>query len=552
MRSDIIKKGPGRASQRAALKALGLTDEEIRRPFVAVVSAQSDYVPGHMNLKSVSDAVKAGIRMGGGVPFEFETIGVCDGIAMNHKGMKYSLCSRELIADSIEVMLTAHPLDAAVFIPNCDKIVPGMMMAAVRMNLPSIFVSGGPMLAGHYKGKKVGFSDISEAQGAYAAGNMTKKELKEMEDETCPGCGCCSGMYTANSMNCLVEAIGMALPGSGTIPAVKSARLRLAKKTGFRVMELLEHDVKPLDIVNTESIENAIRTDMALGCSTNTVLHLIAIVHEAGRSLSMKTFDELGKNTPQICKLSPAGSDFIEDLDEVGGIESVLKELARNGLVHTDALTVSGTVGERIATAPDADGKVIRKVSDPYRKDGGIAVLYGNLAPEGSVVKQGAVAPSMMCHEGPARVFDCEEDASKAIMEGKINPGDVVVIRYEGPKGGPGMREMLNPTSALCGYGLGDKVALITDGRFSGATKGAAVGHISPEAASGGLIALVQEGDRIKIDIPARKIELLVREDEIERRRTAWKGAPNRNLQGYIKRYAKEVSSGAQGAVFER
>ena len=552
MRSDTIKKGPGRASQRAALKALGLTDDEIKRPFIAVVCAQSDYVPGHMNLKSVAEAVKAGIRMAGGIPFEFETIGVCDGIAMNHKGMKYSLCSRELIADSVEVMLTAHPLDAAVFIPNCDKIVPGMMIAAARMNLPSIFVSGGPMLAGHYKGRKVGFSDVSEAQGAYAAGKMTGKDLSEMENKACPGCGCCSGMYTANSMNCLVEAIGMALPGNGTIPAVKSARLRLAKETGARVMELLKNDIRPLDIINKNSIENAIRTDMALGCSTNTVLHLIAIAHEAGYSLTMKTFDKIGRDTPQICRLSPVGTDFIEDLDEAGGIESVLKELSKGGLIRTDALTVSGTVGERIGNAPDADGKIIRHVSNPYRQDGGIAVLYGNLAPDGSVVKQGAVAPGMMCHEGPARVFDCEEDASSAIMDGKIKPGDVVVIRYEGPKGGPGMREMLNPTSALCGYGLGDSVALITDGRFSGATKGAAVGHISPEAASGGLIALVQEGDHIKIDIPARKIDLLVGGDEIKRRRKAWKGAPDRGLHGYIRRYAKEVSSGAQGAVFER
>lgn len=552
MRSDTIKKGPERASQRAALKALGLTDDEIRRPFVAVVCAQSDYIPGHMNLKLVAEAVKAGIRLAGGVPFEFETIGVCDGIAMNHKGMKYSLCSRELIADSIEVMLTAHPMDAAVFIPNCDKIVPGMMIAAARMNLPSIFVSGGPMYAGHFRGKRVGFSDVSEAQGAFAAGKMSAADLAELENEACPGCGSCSGMYTANSMNCLVEAIGMALPGNGTIPAVKSARLRLAKETGSRVMELLKLDLKPLDILNRKSIENAIRTDMALGCSTNTVLHLIAIAHEAGVDLSMKLFDKLGETTPQICKLNPAGSDFIEDLDAVGGIESVLKELASKGLMHTDAVTVGGTVAERIARARDADGQVIRRLSSPYRKDGGIAVLYGNLAPDGSVVKQGAVAPDMMCHEGPARVFDCEEDASAAIMGGKIKPGDVVVIRYEGPKGGPGMREMLNPTSALCGYGLGDSVALITDGRFSGATKGAAVGHVSPEAAAGGLIALVEEGDRIRVDISSRRVDLLVDDAELKRRRTAWKGAPDRQLHGYLRRYAEQVSSGAQGAVFER
>jgi len=552
MRSDLIKKGPERASHRALLKALGLLDSEIERPFVAVVCSKSDYIPGHMHLGTIADAVKAGIREAGGVPFEFETIGVCDGIAMNHTGMKYSLCSRELIADSIEVMLTAHPLDAAVFIPNCDKIVPGMIMAAARLNLPSIFISGGPMYAGNYKGRRIGFNDVSEAVGSFAAGKIGETELHELEEAACPGCGSCSGMYTANSMNCLTEAIGLSLPGSGTIPAATAARLRLAKSAGIRVMELYNENIKVLDILNEKSIENAIRSDMALGCSSNTVLHLIAIAHEAGYEIKMETFDEIGHTTPQLCKLSPASSVFIEDLNLVGGIQSLMKELAKGGKLHTDALTVSGTIAQRIAKVSSADGDIIRPYQNPFRKDGGIAILSGNLAPDGSVVKQGAVAPHMMVFEGPARVFDCEEDASSAILAGKIKTGDVVVIRFEGPKGGPGMREMLSPTSALCGYGLGESVALITDGRFSGATKGAAVGHVSPEAASGGLIGLVEEGDHILIDIPARKLSLLVDETEIIRRRDNFKGAPDRNLKGYLKRYASMVSSGARGAVFEK
>lgn len=552
MRSDLIKKGPERASHRALLKALGLLDSEIERPFVAVVCSKSDYIPGHMHLGTIADAVKAGIREAGGVPFEFETIGVCDGIAMNHTGMKYSLCSRELIADSIEVMLTAHPLDAAVFIPNCDKIVPGMIMAAARLNLPSIFISGGPMYAGNYKGRRIGFNDVSEAVGSFAAGKIGETELHELEEAACPGCGSCSGMYTANSMNCLTEAIGLSLPGSGTIPAATAARLRLAKSAGIRVMELYNEKIKVLDILNEKSIENAIRSDMALGCSSNTVLHLIAIAHEAGYEIKMETFDEIGHTTPQLCKLSPASSVFIEDLNLVGGIQSLMKELAKGGKLHTDALTVSGTIAQRIAKVSSADGDIIRPYQNPFRKDGGIAILSGNLAPDGSVVKQGAVAPHMMVFEGPARVFDCEEDASSAILAGKIKAGDVVVIRFEGPKGGPGMREMLSPTSALCGYGLGESVALITDGRFSGATKGAAVGHVSPEAASGGLIGLVEEGDHILIHIPARKLSLLVDETEIKRRRDNFKGAPDRNLKGYLKRYASMVSSGARGAVFEK
>lgn len=503
-----------------------------------------------MHLRTIADAVKAGIRDAGGVPFEFETIGVCDGISMNHKGMKYSLCSRELIADSIEVMLTAHPLDAAVFIPNCDKIVPGMLMAAARLNLPSIFISGGPMFAGNFRGKRVGFNDVSEAVGSYAAGKISGEDLHELEEAVCPGCGSCSGMYTANSMNCLTEAVGLQLPGGGTAPAATARRLRLAKEAGFRVMELYEQNIRPLDILTPDAIENAIRTDMALGCSSNTVLHLLAIAHEAGCDIEMSLFDKLGRTTPQLCKLNPASDVFIEDLDRAGGIQSVMKELARTGLLHTQALTCTGTVAERITRAPDADGEIVRTLEAPFRADGGLAILYGNLAPEGAVVKQGAVAPHMMTFEGPARVFDCEEDASAAILGGKIRPGDVIVIRFEGPKGGPGMREMLSPTSTLCGYGLGDSVALITDGRFSGATKGAAVGHVSPEAAAGGPIGLIREGDRIRIDIPSRKLDLLVDGEELARRREAGIHAPDRALSGYLKRYASLVTSGARGAVF--
>ena len=554
MRSDLIKEGPTRASHRALLKALGITDSEMKRPFVAVVCSASEYIPGHMHLKNIAEGVKAGIRAAGGVPFEFNTIGVCDGIAMNHKGMKYSLCSRELIADSIEVMLMAHPLDAAVFIPNCDKIIPGMLLGAIRLNIPSIFVSGGPMYAGRLKGRRIGFNDISEAVGSFAAGKIGAEELKEYENETCPGCGSCSGMYTANSMNCLTEAIGMSMPGSGTIPAVKSARIRLAKETGERIMDLLAQNIRPLDIINEKSIENAISTDMALGCSTNSVLHLTAIANEACVAIDMSMFDEIGRRTPQICKLNPApgSTHFIEDLDEAGGIQSVMKELALTGNIKTDALTVSGSVEDRIKAACDADGVVIRRLDNPYSKDGGIAILYGNLAVEGCVVKKGAVQPEMMVHEGPARVFDCEEDSCAAILEGTIKPGDVVVIRYEGPKGGPGMREMLAPTSTLAGFGLDTSVALLTDGRFSGATKGSAVGHISPEAAAGGVIAFIEEGDRILIDIPSRRIELLVDAAEIERRRKNWKGAPDRQLTGYLKRYAAQVTSGSRGAIFEK
>ena len=550
MRSDYMKEGVSRAPHRSLLKALGVTDGEMKRPFVAVVSSKSDFIPGHMHLDSVTKAVESGIRNAGGVPFTFNTIGVCDGLSMNHKGMKYSLCSRELIADSIEVMLTAHPVDAVVFIPNCDKIVPGMLMAACRMNLPSIFVSGGPMLPGRDGGRKVGLNEVFEAVGSVAAGTRDAASLCELENTACPSCGSCSGMYTANSMNCLTEAIGMALPGNGTIPAVYSARLRLAKETGERVMELLEQDLRPKDILTPEAFENALRADMAIGCSSNTVLHITAISYAAGCPINLEQIDAIGRKTPQICKLNPASQVFITDLDGVGGIQSMLKELDKGGMIHRDLPTVSGTVGERIDAAREADGEVIRHLDNPFRKDGGIAILFGNLAQEGAVVKQGAVAPSMMVHTGPAKVFDCEEDASEAITGGKIVPGDVVVIRYEGPKGGPGMREMLNPTATIAGMGLGESVALITDGRFSGATRGASIGHVSPEAAAGGVIALVEDGDAISIDIPGRKLELLVDEETLAARRKAWK-VPAQELSGYAKRYAQHVTSGSKGAVFD-
>ncbi len=551
MRSDLMKEGSTRAPHRSLLRALGLTDSEMKRPFIAVVNSASDYIPGHRHLKEIGEAVKAGIRSAGGVPFEFNTIGVCDGLSMNHKGMKYSLCSRELIADSVEVMLTAHPMDAAVFIPNCDKIVPGMLLAACRMNLPSIFVSGGPMLPGLHNGVRFGLSEMFEAVGSYAAGKIDAAELTELENCACPTCGSCSGMYTANSMNCLSEAIGLALPGNGSIPAVMSARIRLAKEAGERIMELYRQNIRPSDILTAKAFENALRSEMALGCSTNTVLHLTAVAYEMGVGLDIADIDRISRETPQICKLNPASQVFITDLNEVGGIPAVLKELSRGGMIHEDCLTVSGTVGDRLRQAPDADGEIIRRLEHPFRKDGGIAVLKGNIAPEGAVVKQGAVAPEMMQHSGPSRCFDSEEEASDAILSGKIREGDVVVIRYEGPKGGPGMREMLTPTSALTGMGLGSSVALITDGRFSGATRGAAVGHVSPEAAVGGPIALIRDGDLIDVDITNRTLNLHVDEAELETRRGAWK-APHKELSGYLKRYAQQVTSGARGAVFEK
>ena len=544
-----MKGGPSRAPQRSLLRALGLSDMELTRPFIGVVCSKSDYIPGHKHLGEIAEAVKAGIRNAGGVPFEFETIGVCDGLAMGHQGMKYSLCSRELIADSIEVMLTAHPLDAVVFIPNCDKIVPGMVMAACRLNLPSIFVSGGPMLPGKHKDTRFGLSEMFEAVGSYASGKIDLDELTDMEKSACPSCGSCSGMYTANSMNCLTEAIGLALPGNGSIPAVMSARTALAKQAGERIMELLKQNLRPKDILNEKAFENALRSDMALGCSSNTVLHLLAIAYEAGVNVTMDLIDEISKTTPQLCKLNPASEVFITDLNEVGGIQSVLKELAKAGLVHTDIPTVSGTVGERMQNYPAADGEVIRTIENAFRKDGGIAILKGNIAPEGAVVKQGAVAPEMMVHSGPARCFNCEEDASEAILGGKIKAGDVVIIRYEGPKGGPGMREMLNPTSEIAGMGLGSTVALITDGRFSGASRGASIGHVSPEAAVGGPIALVEEGDIIKINIPENRLELAVSDEELARRKAGWTPREPKVKTGYLARYASMVTSGNRGAI---
>ena len=552
MRSDLIKEGPSRAPHRSLLRALGIDELEMKRPFVAVVNSKSDYIPGHMHLDKIAEQVKAGIRNAGGVPFEFFTIGVCDGLAMNHKGMKYSLCSRELIADSIEVMLTAHPLDAIVFIPNCDKIVPGMLLAACRLNLPCIFINGGPMLPGKSTETKnpIGLSEQFEYVGANSVGKMSAENLEQTAFTACPTCGSCSGMYTANSMNCLTESIGMSLPGSGTIPAVYSARLRLAKMAGERVMELLKEDIKPSDIITEKAIQNAMRTDMAIGCSTNTILHLTAVAHAAGHDIDLADLNDMGNSTPQICKLNPASSVFITDLNDVGGMQAVIKELASGGLINTDCLTVNGTVADRIAKAPDADGVVIRKLDNPFSKDGGIAVLKGNLAQEGAVVKKGAVAPEMMQHKGPAKCYDSEEEAIAAITGGKVVAGDVVVIRYEGPKGGPGMREMLSPTSAIIGMGLGSEVALLTDGRFSGATRGASIGHVSPEAAVGGTIALVEDGDEIEIDIPARVLRVNVSDEVLAERRKNW-SAPKQNLTGYLKRYAQHVTSGSRGAVFE-
>ncbi|MCR4441538.1 MAG: dihydroxy-acid dehydratase [Peptococcaceae bacterium] len=551
MKSSLIKDGPTKAPHRSLLKALGVTDAEMKRPFVGIVNSHNEFIPGHQHLREIGENVKAGVRYGGGVPFEFSTIGVCDGIAMNHLGMKYSLASRELIADSVETMIMAHPMDALVFVTNCDKIVPGMMMAAARLNIPSIFISGGPMQAGWYKGERIALSNLFEAVGRHSQGKMSDEELAEMETAACPGCGSCAGMYTANSMNCLTEALGMALPGNGTIPAVRAARRRLAKMTGERIMELLKMNLRPRDILTEAAFVNAMRTDMALGCSTNTVLHLTAIAHEAGVKLDLDMIDKISRSTPQLCKLSPAGPTFIEDLDSEGGIMAVMKELSKAGLIDTGVKTTAGAnLEEILQKAQPARGEVIRTLDNPFRKDGGIAVLKGNLAPEGAVVKQGAVAENMMVHRGPARVYDSEEEATAAILGGSIKKGDVVVIRYEGPRGGPGMREMLTPTSALAGMGLDSCVAFITDGRFSGATRGASIGHVSPEAAAGGVIALIKEGDIISIDIPNRSLELLVDSGEIEQRKKAWAGPPDRGLQGYLKRYANKVTSAAQGAVF--
>lgn len=550
MRSDLIKEGVEKTPHRAVLKSLGVIDSEMNKPFIAVVCAASDYVPGHQHLHEISRYVKDGIRNAGGVPFEFFTIGVCDGLAMNHKGMRYSLASRELITDSIEVMLTAHPLDGVVFIPNCDKIVPGMVMAAARMNLPSIFVSGGPMNPGCVQGKRVGYSEIYEAIGQYTNGEIGDDVIKDYENNACPTCGSCSGMYTANSMNCLTEAVGLALPTAGTEPAVNSARRRLAKETGERIVELVKQNIRPSDILTKKNMENALATDMAIGASSNTVLHLLAIAHEAKVDITLDDIDRMSRKTPQLAKLNPASSVFITDLNAVGGIQTVIRELSKGGHINEDVTTVSGTQKERIAAARDADGVIVHTCADPIRKDGGIAILSGNLAVNGSVVKQGAVKPEMMDFTGTARVFDGEQDACDAILGGSIKAGDVVVIRYEGPKGGPGMPEMLAPTAAIVGKGLDGNVALITDGRFSGASRGAAIGHVSPEAAEGGLIAFVEDGDKIHIDIPNRKVELLVDDAVIEERRKKGVKAP-REFDGYLKRYAKQVTSANTGAVFE-
>ena len=552
MKSDVIKVGVNAAPQRSLLNALGLTEEEMKKPLIGIVSSKNDIVPGHMNIDKIVDAVKQGVALAGGVPIVFPAIAVCDGIAMGHEGMKYSLVTRELIADSTEAMAKAHAFDALVMVPNCDKNVPGLLMAAARINVPTVFVSGGPMLAGHVKGKKTSLSSMFEAVGAYTANKISAEELCEFENKACPSCGSCSGMYTANSMNCLTEAIGMGLQGNGTIPAVYSERIKLAKHAGMKVMELLEKNIRPLDIMTEKAFMNALTVDMALGCSTNTMLHLPAIAKEAGVKLNLDIANEISAKTPNLCHLAPAGHTYMEDLNEAGGVYAVMNELTKLNLLNTDLITATGkTVAENIEGCEIKDTDIIRPITNPYSTTGGIAVLKGNLAPDGCVVKRSAVAPEMLQHKGNARVFECEEDAIEAIHAGKINPGDVVVIRYEGPKGGPGMREMLNPTSAIMGSGLGHCVALITDGRFSGATRGAAIGHISPEAAVGGPIALVEEGDTIEIDINANTINLLISDEEMAKRKVEWKPRQPKITTGYLARYAKLVTSGAQGAVLE-
>ena len=549
MKSDKLKLGPQNAPHRALYHALGMTDEEIYKPMIGIVSSYNEIVPGHMNIDKVVEAVRLGVAMAGGNPVVFPAIAVCDGIAMGHEGMKYSLVTRDLIADSTEAMAMAHGFDALVMVPNCDKNVPGLLMAAARLNIPTIFVSGGPMLAGHIDGQKTSFSSISEAVGEFNAGKITEEKLHEYECKTCPSCGSCSGMYTANSMNCLCEALGMALKGNGTIPAVYSSRIELAKHAGMAIMELVKKDIKPRDIMTEKAFYNALAVDMALGCSTNSMLHIPAIAHECGIEIDLDIANSISAKTPNLCHLAPAGRTYIEELDEAGGVYAVMKELEKKNLLNTDCITVTTkTVEENIKYSVNLNHNVIRPIENPYSETGGIAVLKGNLAPEGSVVKRSAVAPEMLVHEGPARVFECEEDAQAAINAGKIVPGDVVVIRYEGPKGGPGMREMLNPTSAIMGMGLGSHVALITDGRFSGATRGACIGHISPEAASGGLIGVVEEGDIIAINIPENTIELKVDEKILEERMKNFT-PKKKELKGYLKRYAALVSSGAKGAI---
>ena len=547
-----MKKGAQQAPHRSLFNALGLTKEELDRPLIGIVSSHNEIVPGHMNLDKVVEAVKMGVAMAGGTPIVFPAIAVCDGIAMGHIGMKYSLVTRDLIADSTEAMAMAHQFDGLVMVPNCDKNVPGLLMAAARINIPTIFVSGGPMMAGRVQGKKTSLSSMFEAVGANAAGLLDDEGLLEYENKTCPTCGSCSGMYTANSMNCLTEVLGMGLQGNGTIPAVYSDRLKLAKHAGMQIMELLRKNIRPRDIMTKDAFMNALTVDMALGCSTNSMLHLPAIAHEAGVELNVDIANEISERTPNLCHLAPAGPTYIEDLNEAGGVYAVMNELTKKNLLHLDCLTVTGkTVGENIKGCVNLNPEVIRPLDNPYSPTGGLAALKGNLAPDSAVVKRSAVVPEMMVHEGPARVFDCEEDAIDAILGGKINPGDVVVIRYEGPKGGPGMREMLNPTSAIAGMGLGSSVALITDGRFSGASRGASIGHVSPEAAVGGPIALVEEGDIIRIDIPAYKLELKVSDEELAKRRAAWTPREPKINTGYLARYAAMVTSGNRGAILE-
>ena len=552
MRSDAVKKGMQQAPHRSLFNALGLTEEEMNRPLVGIVSSYNEIVPGHMNLDKIVQAVKMGVAMAGGTPIMFPAIAVCDGIAMGHTGMKYSLVTRDLIADSTEAMAMAHQFDALVMVPNCDKNVPGLLMAAARVNVPTVFVSGGPMLAGHVKGQKRSLSSMFEAVGSYAAGTMTEEDVKEFEAKVCPTCGSCSGMYTANSMNCLTEVLGMGLQGNGTIPAVYSERIKLAKKAGMQVMEMLRRNIRPRDIMTKEAFLNALTVDMALGCSTNSMLHLPAIAHEAGVELDMELVNEISAKTPNLCHLAPAGPTYIEDLNEAGGVYAVMNELNKKHLLNLDCMTVTGkTVGENIEKCYNKNPEVIRPVENPYSQTGGLAILKGNLAPDTGVVKRSAVAPEMLVHEGPARVFDCEEDAIAAIKGGKIVAGDVVVIRYEGPKGGPGMREMLNPTSAIAGMGLGSSVALITDGRFSGASRGASIGHVSPEAAVGGPIALVEEGDIIKINIPENSLNVDISDEEMAARRAKWQPRQPKVTTGYLTRYAHLVTSGNRGAILE-
>ncbi len=552
MRSDNVTKGIQQAPHRSLFNALGYTKEELERPLIGIVSSYNEIVPGHMNLDKIVEAVKMGVSMAGGTPIVFPAIAVCDGIAMGHTGMKYSLVTRDLICDSTECMALAHQFDALVMVPNCDKNVPGLLMAAARLNIPTIFVSGGPMLAGHVKGEKRSLSSMFEAVGAYAAGKMSEEDVTEFENKVCPTCGSCSGMYTANSMNCLTEGIGMGLGGNGTIPAVYSERIKLAKHAGMKIMELLEKNIRPRDIMNEKAFLNALTIDMALGCSTNSMLHLPAIAHEAGVELNLDIANEISAKTPNLCHLAPAGPTYMEDLNEAGGVYAVMNELNKKGLLYTDLITATGkTVAENIAGCENQNPQVIRPIDNPYSETGGIAVLKGNLAPDSGVVKRSAVVPEMMVHEGPARVFDCEEDAIAAIKGGKIVAGDVVVIRYEGPKGGPGMREMLNPTSAIAGMGLGSSVALITDGRFSGASRGASIGHVSPEAAVGGPIALVEEGDIIKIDIPRNTLNVEITDEEMARRKANWQPREPKITTGYLARYASLVTSGNTGAILK-